>query len=127
MQFEKGTTVTLTMHGHSHVEHRSTRIEGTRGRLIGVLGNGGGWLTVEEHRTRKKLYLDTSPPAGEGHGGGDNQLMREFVAHIREGGYPETAKRAAREALFSHTLAFAAEEARIERKVVPIMPAEFIR
>jgi len=127
MQFEKGTTVTLTMHGHSHVEHRSTRIEGTRGRLMGVLGNGGGWLTVEEHRTRKKLYLDTSPPAGEGHGGGDNQLMREFVAHIRKGGYPDTAKRAAREALFSHMLAFAAEEARIERKVIPIMPAEFIR
>ncbi len=124
MQFEEGTTVTLTMHGHSHVEHRSTRIEGTRGRLMGVLGNGGGWILVEEHRSRKKSYIDTSPPSGEGHGGGDSQLMAEFVGHVREGGYSESVKRAAREALFSHRLAFAAEEARLEQKVIPINPQD---
>lgn len=125
MRFEKGTTVTLTMHGHSHVEHRSTRIEGSRGRLTGVLGNGGGWITVEEHRTRKILFVDTSPPAGEGHGGGDSQLMAEFIAHIREGGYPESVRLAAREALFSHMLAFAAEEARLGQRVISINANEY--
>lgn len=125
MQFEQGTTVTLTMHGHSHIEHRSTRIEGTRGRLMGVLGNGGGWITVEEHRSRKKKFIDTSPPAGEGHGGGDSQLMAEFVNAVREGGYPENIQRAAREALFSHLLAFAAEEARLQKKVIEISHEEF--
>ncbi|GIV66330.1 MAG: oxidoreductase [Bellilinea sp.] len=124
MQFQKGTTVTLTMHGHSHVEHRSTRIEGTRGRLMGVLGNGGGWITVEEHRSRKKLCVDTSPPTGEGHGGGDSQLMAEFVAQVRAGGYSDAIKEAAREALFSHYLAFTAEQARIEKKVITINPEE---
>ncbi len=122
MQFERGATVTLTMHGHSHVEHRSTRIEGTKGRLTGVLGNGGGWITVEEHRSRNKKFVDTSPPAGEGHGGGDSQLMEEFVAHVRQGEYSDEVKQAAREALFSHKLAFAAEEARLERKVIRIDP-----
>ncbi|MEW6179673.1 MAG: Gfo/Idh/MocA family oxidoreductase [Chloroflexota bacterium] len=120
MKFEKGTTVTLTMHGHSHVEHRSTRIEGTKGRLMGVLGNGGGWLIIEEHRTRHKTVIDTSPKAGEGHGGGDKRLMAEFVARVREGGYPDSVKQVAREALFSHLLAFAAEQSRLEKKVITI-------
>ena len=118
MLFDRGTTVTLTMHGHSHIEHRSTRIEGTRGRLMGVLGNGGAWLTVEDHRARTKRTYDTSPSLGEGHGGGDFQLMADFVASIQRGGNPPEVLRAAQEALESHLLAFTAEEARLDQKVI---------
>ena len=32
MQFEGGTSVTLTMHGHSYLEGRSTRIEGSKAK-----------------------------------------------------------------------------------------------
>lgn len=120
MYFENQATVTLTMHGHSHVEHRSTRIEGTRGRIQGVLGNGGAWLTVEDHRSRSKKFYDTSPQPGEGHGGGDPQLMKDFVASVARGGNPPEVLQGARDALASHALAFAAEEARLKEKTIQI-------
>lgn len=118
MLFDNGATVTLTMHGHSPVEHRSTRIEGTRGRLTGMLGNGGAWLRVDEHRTRLHKDYNTSPVSGEGHGGGDMQLMADFTRSVRRGGNPPEVLAAAEQALRSHLLAFAAEEARLDKKVV---------
>ncbi len=41
MQFESGISVSLTMHGHSHNEGRSTRIEGSRATLKAFFGLGG--------------------------------------------------------------------------------------
>ncbi len=120
MLFGNGATVTLTMHGHSPVEHRSTRIEGTRARLTGLLGNGGAWLRVEEHRSRRMKTYNTSPAAGQGHGGGDMQLMANFTASVRRGGNPPEVLAAAEEALQSHLMAFAAEEARLEAKVIQL-------
>lgn len=120
MLFEGGPTVTLTMHGHSPVEHRSTRIEGTRGRLMGQLGNGGAWIDVELHRPHRKLHFDTSAGPAEGHGGGDSQLMAEFTASVRQGGNPPEVQAAAREALEAHRLAFLAEQARVEGTTIKI-------
>jgi predicted dehydrogenase len=120
LQFDGGTTASLTMHGHSPVEHRSTRIEGTRGRLVGQLGNGGSWLEVEIHRTRRKTRHDTSAPPQAGHGGGDQQLMAEFTASVRRGGNPTEVQAAARQALQAHRLAFLAEQARLEGSVIPV-------
>ncbi|MHB8113018.1 MAG: Gfo/Idh/MocA family protein [Bellilinea sp.] len=120
LQFDGGTTATLTMHGHSPVEHRSTRIEGTRGRLVGQLGNGGSWLEVEIHRSRRKTRYDTSAPPQAGHGGGDQQLMADFIASVRRGGNPPEVQTAARQALQAHRLAFLAEQARLEGNVIAL-------
>ncbi len=120
MEYKSGSTVTLTMHGHSHIEHRSTRIEGSRGWVQGVLGNGGGWLQVEHHRSRTKKVYDTSPPLGEGHGGGDTQLMADFVRSVQCDDYPTDVLQAAREALASHLVAFAAETARLEKRTIHV-------
>jgi len=122
LEFDGGTTATLTMHGHSPVEHRSTRIEGTRGRLTGMLGNGGSWLEVEQHRSRRKTHYNTSSPADQGHGGGDMHLMAEFVASVREGGNPSAVQASAREALQAHRLAFLAEKARVKGKNIALAP-----
>ncbi|MHB1120413.1 MAG: Gfo/Idh/MocA family oxidoreductase [Bellilinea sp.] len=120
MQFEGGATVTLTMHGHSPVEHRSTRIEGTRGRLMAQLGNGGSWIDVELHRPQRRMHYDTSAAPQEGHGGGDSQLMAEFAASVRAGGNPPEVQAAARAALQAHRLAFLAEQARVEGVVIQL-------
>ncbi len=114
MEFNSGTTVTLTMHGHSHIEHRSTRIEASRGRIQALLGNGGGWIQLENHRSRSKKVYDTSPPTGEGHGGGDTQLMADFVRSVQQDGNSPHVLKTAQEALASHLLGFAAETARLE-------------
>lgn len=111
MQFEDDISVTLTMHGHSHIEYRTTRIEGTRGRLLAEFGNGGSWIEVADHRTERHTRYDTSAAAGEGHGGGDHILLGAFLDSIQ--GRSEQTRSTAREALASHLMAFSAEAARL--------------
>ncbi len=118
MQFEGPLSVTLTMHGHSHIEYRTTRIEGTRGRLIAELGLGGAWVEVRDHRSGKRQRINTSPPLGESHGGGDNALMAAFVRSLRSGG--EQALTLGRQSLQSHLLAFTAEQARLSGAVLDV-------
>jgi hypothetical protein len=51
------------------------------------------------------------------------QLMADFTASARRAGNPPEVLAAAEEALQSHLLAFAAEEARLEKKVIDFPPA----
>lgn len=116
MEFEGGLPVTLTMHGHSHIEYRTTRIEGTRARLLAEFGNGGSFIQIDEHHNDRTTRYNTSPSGSSGHGGGDHALMKAFVDSIR--GRGEGAFTMARAALTSHLMAFAAEEARLNGGVV---------
>ncbi len=117
MKFEDGTAVSLTMHGHSHHEHRSTRIEGSHGRLTAEFGIGGSKIVIDEHRTDWHMEYDTSAELVAGHGGGDMRLMQYFVDSVNKAD-PETVLQITREALESHLLAFAAEESRLGGKVL---------
>lgn len=115
MQFEGGLSVSLTMHGHSDIEERTTRIEGSRATLLAQFGLGGSWIEVKEHRSGNRLRYDTSGPVG-GHGGGDEGLMRAFVQSLRDPAQDDLTT--AQEALESHLMAFAAEQARLEGTVI---------
>jgi len=117
MQFEGDISVTLTMHGHSHVEGRSTRIEGSHGELQAFFGLGGSWIEVHEHRSGRSTRHDTTSEVGAAHGGGDEGLIAAFVRSIREG-KTQLASELAQQALESHLIAFAAEDARLGRQVV---------
>ncbi|MDO9086349.1 MAG: Gfo/Idh/MocA family oxidoreductase [Anaerolineaceae bacterium] len=117
MQFDDQSSVTLTMHGHSHYEYRSTKIEGTHGRLLAEFGNGGAWIKLDEHRTDWHMEFDTGAELGEGHGGGDFQLVNSFLKSVRDGSFEESLT-GTREALQSHMLAFAAEESRLDGKFI---------
>jgi len=116
MQFEAGQSVTLTMHGHSHVEGRFTRIQGTRAELQAVFGLGGAWIEVSEHRSGEKKCYDTSSTSS-GHGGGDNLFIAAFVKSLQADD-EAAALSNAHQALESHLMAFAAEEARLGEKMV---------
>jgi hypothetical protein len=115
MQFEKGTSVTLTMHGHSHLEGRYTRIEGSKATLIAEFQLGGSWIEINEHFSDQRTRYDTSTAAESGHGGGDHRLMAGFVKSLQENEdiVPLTT---ARTSLESHLMAFAAEDARLGKK-----------
>ena len=116
MRYEGDISATLTMQGHSHIEYRTTRIEGSRATLLGEFGLGGAWLEVRDHRSGKRQRIHTSGETGQGHGGGDEALMAGFVNSLRTGG--SQALTLGRQSLESHLLAFAAEKARIEGKTV---------
>lgn len=118
MAFEGGASVTLTMHGHSPIEYRSTRIEGTRARLTAEFGVGGSSIQVDEHRSGRQTVYDTSSSSGVGHGGGDFALMEAFIKSIQ--GDSESAQTTAAQALESHLMAFSAEQARLEKRVVEL-------
>lgn len=117
MQFGSGASVTLTMQGHAHTEGRYTRIQGSRAELIAEFGYGGSWIEVNHHRDDHRQRYDTSAAAGSGHGGGDERLMNAFIASLRGDKNVETSS-TARQSLESHLMAFAAEDARLDKKAI---------
>jgi len=117
MAFEKGASVTLTMHGHSHLEGRITRIEGSAATLTSAFSYGGSWIEVNEHRSDNCTRYDTTTSLKSGHGGGDQHLMAGFVKALRDQD-EAAALTTARTSLESHLMAFAAEDARLGVKTV---------
>ncbi len=116
LEFEGGISATLTMQGHSHREGRFMRWQGTRATLFVRLNMFSSELEVHDHRTRKVSRYRNWHRPGDGHGGGDTGLMEAFEQAIR--GENSQHLTTARDALESHLLAFAAEEARLSGKVV---------
>ena len=114
MESEDGLTVTLTMHGHSHVEGRSMRYDGSRATLIGDFSDPEPDIVVHDHLTETSER--TVPYASAGHGGGDERLMAAFVRAVRDG--DRTGLSNVQEAVQSHLLAFAAEESRLNGGVL---------
>jgi predicted dehydrogenase len=117
MQSESGISVTLTMHGHSHEEGRTLRLDGTRATLEGRFNHSQNVIMVHDHLTGR---TETVYPLGTHivHGGGDAGLMQAFVQGLREGlRSPLTSAEAALE---SHLLAFAAEQARLDGTVIDV-------
>ena len=123
MTFESGITAALTMHGHSHEEGRTLRIDGSRATLLGKFTYSQAWLEVHEHISGavSRYRFPSEVDQTSGHGGGDDGLMRHFVQVIRGETQPLNS---ARDSLESHLMAFAAEEARLEHKTIEM--SEFV-
>jgi len=117
MSFESGITATLTMHGHSHEEGRTLRVDGSQATLLGKFTYSEAWLDIHPHTPApiQRFTFPTEVDQTAGHGGGDAGLMRRFVEAMRGEHIPLTS---ARDALESHLMAFAAEEARLGNKTV---------
>lgn len=113
MRFAYGLSVSLTMQGSSHVEGRTVRIDGTRATLLA--NESRAEIEIHDHRTGNVEHI-AKPRGVGGHGGGDEGLMRAFVGAIN--GDRATVLTSAREAVASHLLAFAAEEARVTGQAV---------
>lgn len=118
MESEDGASVTLTMHGHSHEEERTIRIDGTRGTIRAVFGRRQV-IDVVDHvgGAPQSVPFDT---AATGHGGGDAGVVRAFLEAVTGGSSSATTLS---ESVESHLLAFAAEQARVSGSIVDM--AEF--
>jgi predicted dehydrogenase len=111
--FPSGATATLTVHGFSEFEGREVRLFGTRGVLRGLFRLQGEELTLTDHRYLRARTLYRRGVSAEGHGGGDWALLDAFTAALRPGAStPQAELSGPAEALESHLIAFAAEEAR---------------
>ncbi len=112
MQFEGGVTANLIMHGFANETHRITKIYGTKGYLEGRLEHGIITWQLYGKRKRKidvnKLILN-----GEGHSGGDSKLVEDFVDYMVDGKQALGISFVS-DSVYSHKLAFTAEESRLQ-------------
>lgn len=113
MELESGASAVLVMHGHSHEEHRSMRYDGTRATLRARFGDPSE-ITIHHHASGRVEEVSLEEGGG-GHGGGDHGVMANFVQVLRGQAEPLTSARASLE---SHLMAFAAEAARRQNRII---------
>ncbi len=110
MEYEGGLTIILEMESYSQQRTRITHFYGTRGEII-----------ADETKIEIKPFLGDSTtiiPAQTGHhGGGDREIMTEFVRLVRSAS-PERYTKILEAALESHRIAFLAEESRYSGKTM---------
>ena len=116
MEMEDGATVTLVMNGQGDEECRTMRWDGAKATLYGKFSSKGHVIRVHHHLSGEVEEVPVIARDSSGHGGGDYGIVRSFLNTIK--GNPDDSVTTARESLESHLLAFAAEEARINRTVV---------
>jgi predicted dehydrogenase len=114
VQFRNGVTASFTMHGSSYREGREIRIDGTRGSAVGRFYQLEARLDVTEHRGGPRRRVRVPLSLG-GHGGADHRLFAGFLAAVRGEAKPLTT---AAESLTSHQMAFAADRAEREGRVI---------
>ena len=115
LEFPGGATASFTMSAFTRLEHRKTRLFGTRGMIEG----DGVRLRITDFLTDTDEEIDTSAQAGSAadHGGGDPALVAAFVEAVRTGDRSRVFTDAAA-SLASHQVVWAAEEARRTGTVV---------
>lgn len=116
--FENGVTATMTMHGHSYLDGRWIRIDGTKGTLKGHFTYGGEKLLYYDHRYVEEIVLWESGITFTAHGYGDERLMESFIESLLK--EKHDALTSARASLESHLMGFAAEKSRLENRVVSL-------
>lgn len=118
INFSNGVTASLTMHGFSESEGRTLRIDGTKGTLRGRFMSFGETITFYDHYTgeKEKIFQKELDVSGAQHGGGDYKLLDAFIETLTT--KESSSLTNAREAIESHMMAFAADEARLHEKMV---------
>jgi predicted dehydrogenase len=122
IEFENGATANLNMIGNAARAERDIHIVGTEGELQGELR--GGWLKLRkfrpdhfEHRYTEHTF--DIPYGPDNHGGNDERLIEDFIACML--GEPTSkARTRVEDSLLGHQVSFAAEESRVEGRVVTL-------
>lgn len=118
LQYEGGATAAFTMTAFNEAGGRRTAIFGTRGELRG----DGRTITHYDFLTHTTHTLDTASQgqdAASGHGGGDDGLMAAFLGALTSGDAAQILS-GPDESLETHLAVFAAEQARLEGRVVSL-------
>jgi predicted dehydrogenase len=112
MQFENGSTASLTMTAFTEADHRQVRIFGTKGELV---SNG---RTIRHFDFLTDTWNEIKTTSGDssilgGHGGGDYGLMKAFVEAVQNKDQSLILSGAI-ESLETHMMVFEAERSRLQ-------------
>jgi predicted dehydrogenase len=112
MLFENGATAAFSMEAHVSYEGRRTRIMGSKGDIVGDMEN----FVMTYFKTRKQTSWKMKTDA---HGGGDHQLMKNWVQAIAQQD-KSILTSSIEVSIESHLMAFAAEKSRLNRTIEKI-------
>ncbi len=120
MEFDDGSTAAFTMTAFTGklTEGRKTQVHGTHGEIHG----DSRYVRVHNYLTGQTEEYDTAQSGNtilSGHGGGDKGIMENFIAAVANNDQ-RLVDTSADNALASHQIVFAAERARLERRVVEL-------
>lgn len=118
IEYDGGITASFTLSAFTPLENRRTKIFGTRGQITA----DGRFIEIYDFLTERRTTIDTSKDgssAAEGHAGGDQALMDDFVDALVDG-RPELITAHLQDTLDGHRLVFAAEHARRTSTVVQL-------
>ena len=110
MEFANGATAMFSMCGFTHDVSRSIQIMGTKGEIRGTMEDSK--LNVYDFASGEMAVIHVKPGMN-GHGGGDEGIVRSFLNAVRNRDADGQNLSSAEEAVKSHLLAFAAEESRL--------------
>ncbi|MHA1200014.1 MAG: Gfo/Idh/MocA family oxidoreductase, partial [Candidatus Heimdallarchaeaceae archaeon] len=116
VEFKNKVTATFTMHGFSHEEGRTLRIDGTKGTIIGEFLQSGDKIYLYDSTSGKKKTIRKTGMS-DGHGGGDEGIMKAFIQNVNSEDR-SLILTDAQASLESHLMAFAADISRLEERVV---------
>ncbi|QNE21308.1 Gfo/Idh/MocA family oxidoreductase [Kribbella qitaiheensis] len=115
LEFPDGGTCSFTMSAFTPMEHRQTRLCGTKGYLDG----NGRTIRLVDFLTGTEEILEVPEADGDGHGGGDQELITTFLRAV-ETADPALLPTDAGASLATHRVVWAAEQARTTGTVVTL-------
>jgi predicted dehydrogenase len=119
IEYEGGATASFTVVAFTDLDFRKTRVFGTRGSING----DGRRLVVHDFLTDTRRKVDfgitSSASAADGHGGADGKLIAAFMDEVRRG-TEGPVHSGGRESLYTHSIVWAAERARLSGTVVDL-------
>lgn len=119
MEFEGGTTVNLTVNAFNR-GGRHIRIYGTKGELTAYMKDKQLQLyTYEDKQIRMVPVAEVDEHITGGHGGGDEGIVREMYDYFC-GCYKGFRVADIQVSVRNHMIGFAAEQARLENRVVQL-------
>lgn len=120
IEFKNGVTATFNLCAFTHAVSRTIKIMCTKGEIRAHMERNV--IDVHDFKTDtvKTIEPIIDSEGHVGHGGGDEKLLKDFLELVKVGEVDEgtSEKSLALNALESHKMAFAAEEARVTGKVM---------
>lgn len=113
MEFANSVTVAFTMCAFTNEISRTIKLMGTEGEIRAAMEKGE--IEIKNFSTGNVEVIHL-PEEKSGHGGGDDGIMMDFVSLVRSG--ESDAGYSIDESVHSHLMAFAAEKARLEKKII---------
>ncbi|WP_339316176.1 Gfo/Idh/MocA family oxidoreductase [Paenibacillus sp. FSL R10-2734] len=114
LEFSNQVTASFVMNAFSNLSERIIRLYGTKGEIYGDMDRNVIQVTHFTSGITKEIRI---PASDTGHGGGDDGIMKDFVALVQSG-EGSHSRSSAVVSVQSHLMAFAAETSRKEQRVI---------